>query len=182
VAKKALLFLFIALPLVLGCDSQLPLSSTGLSETGDPGSDYEQMSSWIPQLAEYKNQIAEALEEIEDIEDYSGIYGRGKKTISGTGTFYGEGVGIAKLEGVGIISGSIEGSILVRGTEYIIIDGLEFITEENGYKRYHGTGHFTATSDLAQYIEVVVQGDGWVLGAGTGMVTWSAVGWAFWYH
>ncbi len=180
-ANKALLFLFLAIPLILCCNSQLQLSSTDLHKSRIYDTGYQLMGNWNSQLAVYRARIPEALEEIGELDDYSSTFGRGKKKLSGTGTFYGEGAGMAKLAGVGIISGSIDGSILVKRTGYINIEGLVFISEESGYKMYSGTGYFTATSDCGQYIEVIVLGEGWTLAAGKGMVAWSANGWAFWY-
>jgi hypothetical protein len=178
-------FLLLVLPIVLGCDSQLPLSPVETS--GHSGNSPEtllnsQGTDWGRQLAQYRRQIAGVLSLVKGSEDLSELLGGGNGSVSGDGTFIGEGNGNAKLEGVGIVTGELTGTALIEGTTDINISGLVYMGEGNGFRKYEGSGYFTATSEQAQEIEVEVSGDGWVIGAGTGIAMWSGQGWVFWYH
>jgi len=163
---RSILLLFSGFLLLAGCNSQDPVSLE---------------RKWANKLATYQGQIDEVRVETEGVKDFSDIFGPGSREVEGDGTFVGDGVGTATLTGVGIVTGEVDGIVQVQGTQDLDMSGFEFIGTDNGYDRYSGNGFFTATSDVGQRIEVIVEGDCWVIGAGTGMVFYSGEGWAFWY-
>ncbi|MGD9547822.1 MAG: hypothetical protein AB7V45_09795 [Candidatus Krumholzibacteriia bacterium] len=142
----------------------------------------ERQQKWNAKLAGYQAQVDQVKAEVEGVTDLREVFGEGSGEVAGDGTFIGDGVGTATLTGVGVVTGTVEGSFKVKGTRDVSVTGLVYQGKEAEYDRYAGFGYFTATSDVAQEIEVVVDGDCWVVGAGTGMVFWSGEGWAFWYH
>lgn len=137
---------------------------------------------WAAKLAEYQAQIDDAAKDVAGVEDFSEVLGPGKKMVQGDGTFIGDGVGTANLAGVGVVTGEVDGIVKIQGTRDVDINGLELTGTQGDFDIYEGHGFFTATSDVAQHIEVIVDGDCWVIGSGTGMVLFSGDGWAFWYH
>lgn len=155
-----------------GCNSGQPTSAEKPSR--------EQV--WQERLATYQGQIDQVKTEIEGVKNLSELFGQGAGNVQGDGTFVGDGIGTATLTGVGIVTGELSGTITVQGTTDIDSFGFEYLGNENGRDMYRGAGFFTATSDVGQQIEVVVEGDCWVIGAGTGVVFYSGEGWAFWYH
>ncbi len=182
--KKVLFLALVAIPVIMGCNSQMPLSPEGTSESveNDSGASYMLQSTWSNQLQQYRQQTIRAFKDIKSGESLSDLYGPGQNSISGDGTFIGEGNGTTKLHGVGIVTGEVAGTVLIKDTDDINVTGLEYTGIYDTFKRYEGNGHFTATSDLAQTIQVNMLGDGWVIGAGTGIACWSGEGWAFWYR
>lgn len=138
---------------------------------------------WGTRLDSFQTEIDDAAKDIAGVEDFSTVLGPSKTMVQGDGTFIGDGQGTANLAGVGIVTGEItEGIVKIQGTRDVDITGLERTGTEGDFTIYQGSGFFTATSDVAQHIEVIVDGDCWVIGSGTGMVLFSGNGWAFWYH
>jgi hypothetical protein len=175
-----------ALFLGLACDARLPLSPFQTDDT--EGAAVAAVTpdaphGWDDKLAEYRRQAARLTREVTGKRDFSRLFGRGRNSVSGNGTFIGEGTGSSTLQGVGVVTGEVEGMVMIRGTTDINVDGLKYSGQKKGFEVYKGYGFFTATSDTGQKIEVVVVGDGWVVGAGTGIVFWSGdQGWVFWYR
>ena len=168
---------------VLACGSQSPLSPDDPVGSGFLPSDaMVQPANWQEQLQYYQLQIDLVLQESKGSDDFASLYGGGSGSVSGDGTFIGEGNGLADLQGVGIVTGELTGTARIKGTEDINARGLDYVGTHNGYQEYDGAGYLTVTSDQAQEIEVIIDGDGWVIGAGTGIVLWSGEGWNFWYH
>ena len=163
---RFILLILTSFLLMAGCNSQEPVS-------------LEQ--KWSNKLATYQDQIAQVRVETDGVKDFTEIFGPGAREVGGDGTFVGDGVGTATLTGVGIVTGEVNGTIQILGTQDLDMAGFEYLDSNNGYDRYRGDGFFTATSDVGQHIEVIVEGDCWVIGAGTGMVFFSGEGWAFWY-
>lgn len=161
----------LAASLIAGCNQ--PTSTTP---------DQAKQEMWNEKLAAYSGQIDQVKAEMEGVQDLTQLFGSGSGDVHGDGTFIGEGVGTATLTGVGIVTGEVIGEIKVRGTADISTSGLVYVGNKDGYEAYSGTGYFTTTSDVGQEIEVVTEGDCWVVGAGTGMVFWSGEGWVFWYR
>lgn len=137
---------------------------------------------WDERLALYEDQIDAVKAEVDGVDDFSQLFGSGAGQVEGDGTFIGEGVGTATLTGVGIVTGEVTGIVNVRGTVEVSVAGLQYVGNKEGYESYSGAGWFTVTSDVGQQIEVVAEGDCWVVGAGTGMAFWSGEGWVFWYR
>jgi hypothetical protein len=172
--NKAVTFLLSALSFAAfaGCNLQQPTSAERPSR--------EQI--WQEKLATYESQIDQVRVEIEGVKNLAEIFGQGAGDVQGDGTFVGDGIGTATLSGVGIVTGELNGTVMVQGTTDVDAFGFEYLGNNNGRDMYRGAGFFTATSDAGQQIEVVVDGDCWVIGAGTGVVFYSGEGWAFWYH
>jgi len=183
VKRTPLLLLLPALLFGLGCNTQLPLSSLGTDDAPVAVAASVAPHGWDDMLAGYRQQAALLSQEVIGKSDLSRLFGRGQSSVSGNGTFLGEGIGTSTLEGVGVVTGEVQGMVMIQGTTDINVDGLQYAGEKKGFQVYKGSGFFTATSDIGQQIEVNVVADGWVIGAGTGIVLWSGdQGWVFWYR
>ena len=159
-----------AVALLAGCAADKPT---------DPRQ--ERLLAWQQTLETYHQQIRQVRAETDHVKDLREIYGAGAGTVSGDGTFIGEGTGTATLAGIGVVTGTVDGTLLIKGTEDIDLDGFTYLGRNGDYELFSGSGHFTATSDVHQRIEVIVAGGSRVIGAGTGIVFWSGEGMVFWY-
>ena len=142
--RTPLLLLLPALLFVLGCNTQLPLSPLGTDDA--PGTSEVAVAApvaphgWDDKLAGYRQQAALLSQEILGKSDLSRLFGRGQNSVSGNGTFVGEGVGVSTLAGVGVVTGGVDGMVMIQGTTDINVDGREEAGWKKGFDVYQGSG------------------------------------------